>query len=133
MDPDWKHLLKAILLFVFCFCSRPLVLGTEGSFLAHAAYILALVFVVHKYLLSCKLPSVANSDFNTLIVGAGFSGLGMAIKLKEMGAQFRILEKVDRVGGTWRDNIYPGCGCDVPSHLYRYARALNKITCKPWA
>src|SRR6187455_1353372 len=54
-----------------------------------------------------------------VIVGAGFSGLAAAIQLKRAGIQdFVILEKADRVGGTWRDNTYPGAACDVPSHLY---------------
>jgi cation diffusion facilitator CzcD-associated flavoprotein CzcO len=60
------------------------------------------------------------------IVGTGFSGLGMAIKLKEAGVEdFTILERADDVGGTWRDNTYPGCQCDVPSHLYSFSFAPN--------
>jgi len=56
------------------------------------------------------------------IVGAGFSGLCMAIKLKEAGIDsFVILEKASEVGGTWRENTYPGCACDVQSHLYSYS------------
>lgn len=54
-----------------------------------------------------------------VIVGTGFSGLCMAIKLKEAGIHdFVLLERSDAVGGTWRDNHYPGAACDVPSHLY---------------
>ena len=52
-----------------------------------------------------------------LIIGTGFSGLGMAIALQEQGVDFLILEKAGDVGGTWRDNTYPGCACDFPSHL----------------
>ena len=53
------------------------------------------------------------------IVGAGFGGIGLAIRLKEAGFDdFAILEKADAVGGVWRDNTYPGLSCDVPSHLY---------------
>jgi cation diffusion facilitator CzcD-associated flavoprotein CzcO len=60
------------------------------------------------------------------IIGAGFAGLCMAIKLKEAGiSDFVILERGDHVGGTWRDNTYPGCACDVPSHLYSYSFAPN--------
>src|SRR5215475_6431555 len=60
------------------------------------------------------------------IVGAGFGGLGAAIRLRRAGWQdFVILEAADDVGGTWRDNSYPGCACDVPSHLYSYSFALN--------
>ena len=60
------------------------------------------------------------------IVGAGFGGLGIGIKLHQAGkSDFLILEKGDDVGGTWRDNTYPGCQCDVPSNLYSYSFALN--------
>ena len=60
------------------------------------------------------------------IIGAGFSGLGMAIKLKQSGmTDFVVFERADDVGGTWRENTYPGCQCDVPSHLYSFSFALN--------
>jgi cation diffusion facilitator CzcD-associated flavoprotein CzcO len=60
------------------------------------------------------------------IVGAGFSGLGMAIRLKEAGMDdFVVLERGEDVGGTWNYNTYPGCGCDVPSHLYSFSFAPN--------
>lgn len=66
------------------------------------------------------------TDFHTLIVGTGFAGLGMAIKLKEEGQHdFAILERAADVGGTWRDNNYPGCACDVQSHLYSYSFEQN--------
>jgi cation diffusion facilitator CzcD-associated flavoprotein CzcO len=56
------------------------------------------------------------------IVGTGFAGLGMAIRLIQAGYRdLTLFEKSDRVGGTWRDNTYPGSGCDVPSHLYSYS------------
>ncbi|MGB3335240.1 MAG: NAD(P)/FAD-dependent oxidoreductase [Mycobacterium sp.] len=56
-----------------------------------------------------------------LIIGTGFSGLGMGIALQKQGVEFLILEKADEIGGTWRDNTYPGCACDVPSHLYSFS------------
>lgn len=60
------------------------------------------------------------------IVGTGFSGLGMAIKLKQQGYNdFVVLERAADIGGTWRDNTYPGCACDIPSHLYSFSFALN--------
>ncbi|MCR2783336.1 MULTISPECIES: NAD(P)/FAD-dependent oxidoreductase [unclassified Microbacterium] len=60
------------------------------------------------------------------IVGAGFAGLGMAIALRRAGRQsFVILERAASVGGTWRDNTYPGVACDVPSHLYGFATHPN--------
>jgi cation diffusion facilitator CzcD-associated flavoprotein CzcO len=53
------------------------------------------------------------------IIGAGFGGIGMAIRLKRAGQHdFVVIEQADRIGGTWRDNTYPGCTCDIPSHLY---------------
>ncbi|MDY6921848.1 MAG: NAD(P)/FAD-dependent oxidoreductase [Pseudomonadota bacterium] len=58
------------------------------------------------------------------IVGTGFSGLGMAIRLRQQGEQdFILFEKEGGVGGTWRVNHYPGCACDVPSHLYSFSFA----------
>ena len=61
-------------------------------------------------------------DVETVIIGAGFSGMCMAIKLQEAGkTDFTILEKAGDIGGTWRDNTYPGCACDVPSHLYSFS------------
>lgn len=60
------------------------------------------------------------------IVGSGFSGIGMAIRLKRMGiSAFTIYEAASEVGGTWRDNAYPGAACDVPSHLYSFSFAPN--------
>ena len=66
----------------------------------------------------------AEHIYDTFIVGAGISGLATAITLNRTGYQnFKIIEKADRVGGTWRENTYPGCGCDVPSSLYSYSFA----------
>lgn len=60
--------------------------------------------------------------FDVAIIGAGFAGLGIAARLKESGEDsFMVLEKAGRIGGTWRENTYPGCACDVPSHLYWYS------------
>ena len=61
-----------------------------------------------------------------VIVGAGFGGIGMGIALKKAGYHdFVILDKAPDLGGTWRDNQYPGCACDVPSPLYSYSFELN--------
>ncbi len=58
------------------------------------------------------------------IIGSGFGGLGAAIRLKQDGVDdVVILERADDVGGTWRDNTYPGCACDVESHLYSFSFA----------
>jgi cation diffusion facilitator CzcD-associated flavoprotein CzcO len=68
----------------------------------------------------------APPEFDVVIAGAGVSGLGMGIALKRDGKRsFVILEKANAVGGTWRDNIYPGCACDIPSNLYSYSFAQN--------
>lgn len=64
--------------------------------------------------------------FQVAIIGSGFGGLGTAIKLKEEGIDdFVVLERANDVGGTWRDNSYPGCACDVQSHLYSFSFAPN--------
>ncbi|WP_034274072.1 flavin-containing monooxygenase [Haloechinothrix halophila] len=61
-----------------------------------------------------------------VIVGTGFSGLGMAIQLLKDGRDdFVILEKAHEVGGTWRDNTYPGCACDIQSHMYSFSYEQN--------
>ncbi len=61
-----------------------------------------------------------------LVIGAGFVGLGTAIKLREAGIEdLVILERADRVGGTWRDATYPGAACDIPSQLYSFSFAKN--------
>jgi cation diffusion facilitator CzcD-associated flavoprotein CzcO len=61
-----------------------------------------------------------------LIIGSGFAGIGMAIKLRERGiTDIVILERAADLGGTWRDNRYPGCACDVESTLYSYSFAPN--------
>ncbi|MXQ75882.1 NAD(P)-binding domain-containing protein [Rhodococcus rhodochrous] len=62
---------------------------------------------------------------DTLIIGSGFAGLGAAIRLSQAGKDFLVLERASEVGGTWRDNTYPGAACDVPSNLYSYSFALN--------
>jgi cation diffusion facilitator CzcD-associated flavoprotein CzcO len=65
-------------------------------------------------------------DVRVAIIGAGFGGLGAAIRLKQAGIDdFAVLERAEDLGGTWRDNSYPGCACDVPSHLYSYSFAPN--------
>ena len=65
-------------------------------------------------------------QLDVLIVGGGFSGLGMAVTLQREGKRsWLLLEKGAGVGGTWRENHYPGCACDVPSHLYSFSFAPN--------
>ncbi|WP_333768084.1 flavin-containing monooxygenase [Streptomyces sp. IBSBF 2435] len=60
------------------------------------------------------------------VIGSGFGGLGVAVRLRREGiTDFVVLERAEAVGGTWRDNSYPGCACDVPSHLYSFSFAPN--------
>ncbi|MGW6013999.1 flavin-containing monooxygenase [Streptomyces sp. NPDC055210] len=60
------------------------------------------------------------------VIGSGFGGLGAAVRLRREGVtDFVVLERAGSVGGTWRDNSYPGCACDVPSHLYSFSFAPN--------
>src|SRR5690606_12917763 len=60
------------------------------------------------------------------IIGAGFSGIGALIKLRKQGyTDLTCFEKAGEIGGTWRDNHYPGLSCDVPSHFYSYSFELN--------
>ena len=66
------------------------------------------------------------SHVRVAVVGSGFAGVGMAVRLLESGERdFVLLERADDLGGTWRDNVYPGCACDVPSHLYSFSFAPN--------
>ena len=61
-------------------------------------------------------------DIDLAIVGAGIAGIGLGIRLRRRGDRsFVIFERANQVGGTWRDNTYPGVACDVPSHLYSYS------------
>jgi cation diffusion facilitator CzcD-associated flavoprotein CzcO len=63
---------------------------------------------------------------DVLVIGTGFAGLAMAIRLKQAGVhRFTILERAASLGGTWRDNTYPGAACDVPSHLYSFSFEPN--------
>ncbi len=74
------------------------------------------------------------SFHKTIIIGAGFGGLCLAAKLREQGDEdFIILEKADGVGGTWRDNTYPGAECDIASALYSYSFAPNPTWEFKWA
>ncbi|HXK24624.1 MAG TPA: NAD(P)/FAD-dependent oxidoreductase [Myxococcota bacterium] len=71
-----------------------------------------------------RSPAAGNPRF--AVIGAGMSGVLSAIKLREAGYEdFTVYEKADRLGGTWRENTYPGISCDVPSHLYSYSFEPN--------
>src|SRR5436309_6701112 len=75
-----------------------------------------------------------STEQRIVIVGTGFSGIGAAIRLKQAGIDdFVVLDRADDLGGTWRDNHYPGCCCDVPSHLYSYSFELNPLWSRAFA
>ncbi|MGI5380462.1 flavin-containing monooxygenase [Streptomyces sp. CA-251387] len=67
-----------------------------------------------------------SAHFEVIVIGAGISGVGAGVRLREAGIRdFLIIEAADGFGGTWRANTYPGCQCDVPSRLYSYSFAPN--------
>jgi len=71
-------------------------------------------------------PDSPANDFPIVIIGAGFAGIGTAVKLLQAGIRsFTIIERADEIGGTWRDNTYPGAACDVPSHVYSFSFEQN--------
>ncbi len=63
----------------------------------------------------------AVAEFRVVVIGAGLAGICTAVRLKEMGIPFVILEKNDTVGGTWLENEYPGCAVDTPNHFFSYS------------
>lgn len=65
------------------------------------------------------------SSLRVAVIGAGMSGILSSIKLAELGIEHVVFEKADRLGGTWRENTYPGLSCDVPAHSYTYSFARN--------
>lgn len=70
--------------------------------------------------------ATAERHVEIAILGAGFAGIGAAIRFKQAGiSDFVVLEKANEIGGVWRENTYPGCACDVPSALYSYSFAPN--------
>lgn len=73
-------------------------------------------------------------NYDVIIIGSGFSGICQAIKFKEQGiSNFIILEKSKSIGGTWRDNTYPGAACDIPSIIYNYSFEQNKDWKRKWS
>ena len=113
------------------FCSllvivSSLILGLIG----HALYWLRYhSFARWRAKNECKLKWTNDSrddEYHVLIIGTGFSGLGMAIKLNHLGVDnYVLIERHAHVGGTWYANTYPGCACDVPSNLYSFSFELN--------
>jgi cation diffusion facilitator CzcD-associated flavoprotein CzcO len=73
-----------------------------------------------------EAPAPLPGHVRVAIIGAGLGGIGVGTRLRGAGVpDFVILERADSVGGTWRDNTYPGCACDIPSHLYSFSFAPN--------
>jgi cation diffusion facilitator CzcD-associated flavoprotein CzcO len=73
-------------------------------------------------------------NLRVAIIGAGASGLCMAIRLKQSGFDdFVVLEQADDLGGTWYHNTYPGCACDIPSHLYSFSFETKRDWARPYA
>src|SRR5262249_58773638 len=71
-------------------------------------------------------PASLPGHVRVAIIGAGLGGIGAGIRLRGAGVtDFVIVERAGSVGGTWRDNTYPGCACDIPSHLYSFSFAPN--------
>ncbi len=76
----------------------------------------------------------SETGHEAVVVGTGFGGLAAAIALERQGVRdVVLLEKADDLGGTWRDNRYPGCACDVPSHLYSFSFAPSARWSRPFA
>lgn len=73
-----------------------------------------------------RSPVQEGRHVRVAVIGTGFGGLGAAVRLRRAGVtDFVVLERREAVGGTWHDNTYPGCACDVPSHLYSFSFAPN--------
>ena len=70
---------------------------------------------------SREVPDAVRGRFHVLVIGAGMSGLLQALRLKEAGIPFTVVEKNDSVGGTWYENRYPGCRVDIANHFYSYS------------
>ena len=93
----------------------------EQTVLIEQHFVNCTLLIVH-----CSLHLPLQMTHSAIIIGTGFSGICMAIKLKEKGIHdFIILEKAAAVGGTWRENTYPGAECDIPSALYSYSFEPN--------
>src|SRR5438552_3307187 len=81
-----------------------------------------------------RFASMATDSPRLAIVGSGFSGLCLGIRLKQLGIDcFTIFEKADRLGGTWRDNTYPGAACDVPAFSYCFSFEQKTDWSRKWA
>jgi cation diffusion facilitator CzcD-associated flavoprotein CzcO len=124
--PPSKQRLLLYVLGAYTVVSITTVLGIVGQFFY---WLIFDICGVGNQRANRKLNSSKNKkndEYYALIIGSGFSGLGMAIKLKELGMDdYIIIERHGHVGGTWYANKYPGCACDVPSNLYSFSFEPN--------
>ena len=72
-----------------------------------------------------ELPASARAQFRVIVIGAGMSGIAAAVRLRQAGVSFVVIEKNADVGGTWLENTYPGCRVDSPNHLYSFSFEPN--------
>jgi cation diffusion facilitator CzcD-associated flavoprotein CzcO len=123
----WRKLrILSLLLVTYLVVSLTVIIGFTGQFFY---WLLFDVCGFGNQQTNRKLNVTKDSkdnEYYALIIGSGFSGLGMAIKLKELGTDnFVVIERHGHVGGTWYANTYPGCACDVPSNLYSFSFEPN--------
>ena len=72
-------------------------------------------------------------QFRVAIVGGGASSIAAAHYLSQRGIPYTVIERSGSLGGTWHENTYPGCACDVPSHLYSFSFAYNASWSQRWS
>jgi cation diffusion facilitator CzcD-associated flavoprotein CzcO len=112
------------------------VMTQRNGALAVAAALAARCVATERELARQKL-ALERSGFlgpeDIVVIGCGFSGINCAIKLKEAGLPFLVIEKEDGVGGTWHLNRYPGAACDIPAHLYSFSFAPKMDWSSPYA
>ena len=100
--------------------------GRPATLIARGCVANPLQFGLDPSLEAPRLIRAYPIDTHVAILGSGFGGIGAAIRLLEAGiTDFAVLERAEEIGGTWRDNTYPGCACDVESHLYSFSFAPN--------
>jgi cation diffusion facilitator CzcD-associated flavoprotein CzcO len=125
-DASSKLRILSLLLVTYLTICLTIIIGCVGQFWY---WLIFDVFVAGIQRKNRKLNIPKNQkkdEYYALIIGSGFSGLGMAIKLRELGTDnFIIIERHGHIGGTWYANTYPGCTCDVPSNLYSFSFEPN--------
>ena len=122
-----KIRIVSYLLLSYAVILSTIILGFIGHFFYWLIFDVIIDGVTQRRNRKLTPSQTQNKDeYYALIIGSGFSGLGMAIKLKELGMDhYVILERHGHVGGTWYANTYPGCACDVPSNLYSFSFEPN--------